>query len=453
MMRRHLISLLLCAAGTLYSDPAARGGPCYDPEGRCASQPCQAELACDIDADCPPGYQCGPSMSVPDYCICQYSEYYGNWRWNCSLGIVAVCVPIPQPTGPRGYTLIDLGTLGGWESQAHGINNRGQVVGEAGALDGTRHAFLWEGGVMTDIGGALPPWNGAYAVNNHTQVIVNWGSGYSSGLWDNGVVTALGGVTAYAINDAGQIVGYPPSFLWQNGVMTYPTLGLGGFRDINSLGQIAGATGLAPSGTQAAVWDGQGVIKLGTLGGTYGYALALNDSMQVVGSSERAPGGDRELYAFLWQDGVMTDLSELAGASLGYFTVDINNCGEVLFDGRIYHPDYGFRFLGELIPAELRWYRVYGEGINDAGQIAGTGQPRREPDGWPAIGGAFLLDPVPGDLAPDGGVDLRDFRIFQNRFSGASPPASGCRRGDLDRDGDIDLADFRVFGGLLTGPR
>jgi len=392
---------------------------------------------------------------------------YGVWA--CTTDCAGECYKEPCPTGPRGYTITDLGTLGGWQASAHAINDRGQVVGEADTGDGNRRAFLWENGVMTDLG--LPPLitpdsdSDAHGINNSRQIILWVQQGDSAYVWDNGVFRRIvgfnpltGSATAKAINDAGQVVGISydstlgqyKAFIWENGVTSHLGLPIGP-EDINNLGQIAGSTGLAPSGTQAAVWDGQGVIELGTLGGTYGYAQALNDSMQVVGRSERAPGGDRVFYAFVWQDGVMTDLSELAGARISG-TQDINNCGEVLAGSALYHPDYGFRILSELIPAELRWYRVYGEAINDAGQIAGVGFLTR-PDGSFGLNKAFLLDPMPGDLAPDGAVDLWDFRIFQNRFSGASPPASGCRRGDLDRDADVDLADFRLFGGLLTGPR
>jgi len=47
----------------------------------------------------------------------------------------------------RTYTIIDLGTLGGPDSTAQGINARGQVVGysnPAGSSNIQYHAFLWE---------------------------------------------------------------------------------------------------------------------------------------------------------------------------------------------------------------------------------------------------------------------------------------------------------------------
>jgi len=396
---------------------------------------------------------------LPSVCSCDVR--YGGW--NCSTDCSGECYKEPCPTGPRGYTITDLGTLGGWSSRAYAINDRGQVVGLAYTARGDQHAFLWQDGVMTDI--HSPPsssWSSGKDINNAGQVLIHYG--FDSLVWDNGVLRPIVGFNlardaeARAINDAGQVVGYSydstlgysTGFLWQDGVTSHLGLPIGP-EDINNLGQIAGSTGLAPSGTQAAVWDGEQIIDLGTLGGLLAWAVSLNDLGQVIGVSERAPGGDRVFYAFLWQDGVMTDSSALAGA-LVWNATDINNCGEVLAGGWIYHPDYGFLILRDLIPAELRWYGLYGASLNDAGQIAGVGNPRG-PDGGPAIGGAFLLDPVPGDLAPDGAVDLRDFRIFQNRFSGASPPASGCLRGDLDGDADVDLADFRLFGGLLTAPR
>ena len=56
------------------------------------------------------------------------------------------------PTQPS-YRVIDLGTLGGTFSEAFGINNKGQVQGFSTLpRDTAVHAFVWQNGVMTDLG-------------------------------------------------------------------------------------------------------------------------------------------------------------------------------------------------------------------------------------------------------------------------------------------------------------
>src|SRR5947207_7630137 len=79
------------------------------------------------------------------------------------------------------------------------------------------------------------------------------------------------------------------------------TLKLGSARvhDINSLGQAVGASG-APhgSGTRAFFWSREtGMVDLTSLpGGDYSVASAINDSGQVVGTSNSQNG----IHAFLW---------------------------------------------------------------------------------------------------------------------------------------------------------
>src|SRR5262249_33227219 len=110
----------------------------------------------------------------------------------------------------------------GTSSIANAINNKDQAVGQSNLPgDTTFHAFLWQNGVMTDLG-TLP--------------------GHSSSA-------------AFGINSKGQIVGQSCSdvecraFLWQDGVMTDlndlipadSSLFLFEPVSINSRGQIAGA--------------------------------------------------------------------------------------------------------------------------------------------------------------------------------------------------------------------
>ena len=58
------------------------------------------------------------------------------------------------PALSAGWALTDLGTLGGANSVANGLNNAGQVVGYAEAADGTPYPVMWSGGVG---GGPGPP--------------------------------------------------------------------------------------------------------------------------------------------------------------------------------------------------------------------------------------------------------------------------------------------------------
>src|SRR5580704_4338915 len=79
------------------------------------------------------------------------------------------------------YAYTDLGSLGGEKAIAYGINNSGQVVGESD-VPGTPaepHAFLYSGGVMTDLGvlggSSFLSNSVAQAINNEGQIV-----GYST---------------------------------------------------------------------------------------------------------------------------------------------------------------------------------------------------------------------------------------------------------------------------------
>ena len=64
---------------------------------------------------------------------------------------------------------------------------------------------------------------------------------------------------------------------------------------------------------------GSGTVSLGSLGGPYGFANALNNSNEIVGWSQIASGAQ---HAFLYMNGTMQDLNLMIPASSGVTLID-----------------------------------------------------------------------------------------------------------------------------------
>ena len=231
-------------------------------------------------------------------------------------------------TGGDVFAILGLAT-------AVAINNRGQIVGDGIDPFGEPHAFLFDRGVLTDLG-ALPgvslSSSAAADINERGDVA---GIAYRAGaimrmvMWIGGAIQDLGTVpfgegVVKGINERRQIVGYSqnPSvtrgWVWQEGVFTMLPLPDGATDsfawDINDRGDIVGVA--IGDSTHAVLWPaGGGVIDLGTLTGDGGsWAQGINNRGQVVGYSSGPDGFTRP---FLWRAGTMIDLGPLPGDPQG----------------------------------------------------------------------------------------------------------------------------------------
>jgi probable HAF family extracellular repeat protein len=238
-----------------------------------------------------------------------------------------------QHKRPR-YQLFDVGTFGGPTSvtiEAEGVlNKRGTLTGGADtsttdpyypdcfdAACYVQHTYRWHDGDLEDLGALYDPGSSiGYWVNSHAEV---------AGWSENGHIDAQSG--------------WP---IWH-----------------------------------ATLWDADGIHDLGTLGGAYSQANAMNDSGDAFGFAQNKtrtscvmpvgnPNTETELRAVLWKRGMKpVDIGTLGGP--GAFGQTINDRGQM--------AGFSYTFAGSkhsACPPIDPFFKDKGKKMKDLGTLGGT---------------------------------------------------------------------------------
>lgn len=344
----------------------------------------------------------------------------------------------PGTRAPR-YLIRNIGTLSsditlGVRGQS--INNRGHVHGEntlpAPPGQGKIHGFLWDGHSQQHIMPLSPSVCFSGGMNDRDQCV-----GYSfapnSNLhayqWDAGLSTdvhcgSLNFSKATGINEIGNICGTNSRFV--SGYIVsqfrpYIQDPLGAWIDLGTFGggtgfayalndhdQVVGTARDATEATHGFIWEHvTGMVDLGTLGGAFATPYGINNFGQVVGTSSNQAG---EFLPFLWEAGVMGSLSTLGGTEGN--AKGINDYGAMVGNSTdaagVQHATLWATGsttpvdLGTLIRPGTAWDLTGASSINELGEICGTG----------TLAGnqrAFRLTPI----------------LRRSRLSGAQPGMAG----------------------------
>ncbi|MFO0840648.1 MAG: hypothetical protein U1D55_19230 [Phycisphaerae bacterium] len=369
------------------------------------------------------------------------------------------------------YVAVPLGTLGGASATANGVNDAGMVVGVATTSHATEHAFVWQAGVMTDLG-TLPGHvsSQAYSISNTGLIVgesqnanldesaVIWRRD-ATGSWQIEDLGTLGGVEAIAwrVSDSGFVAGYADSdsslhhpFLWNAGEM-FDLFALGALSNlygdatgVNRFGQCVGLTFSSAIGpARGFYYDGLNITDITPSGANVDcQPQAINSNVEIAGHLRAdITGGAKRAAIFRFASG-WEILPPLPGDNSNY-GYDINDAGvvvgisyrhfPVIFHGFVYAhgavTDLNAVTSGAPAPIVEAW------DVSENGYIAANADNGQ-------ITFALLLRPSNlgclGDLTGDLRVNEADLGVLLQGWNQSAD-------GDLNGDGRTDESDLGIL--------
>jgi probable HAF family extracellular repeat protein len=234
---------------------------------------------------------------------------------------------------------------------ASGINDKGGVSGTVAFYpvpsDVFQVAFLYSAGTFTGV--AFPRVSSGYGINDSGEVVGQqdtqppgpFQAPQQAFLWNTKTTINIDNVAgrqsaAFGINNAGQVTGSLSTATCVPPFQVPPTCSLGS--------------------THAFIYNGSGLVDIGTLGGTFSVGTSINNLGEVAGISTVASGTATHL--FLYAQGHMQDLGASPAGSVG--NAVINDRGDILTGPYLYRRG-GFQKLP-----------FNGISLNNLGEIVGT---------------------------------------------------------------------------------